>query len=55
MSDSIPIQWISKYLVDVAERYGKSFTEIPIDAITPTKKKRVQIIEVSASTHFLLA
>lgn len=55
MSDSIPTQWISQYIIHVAETFGKSFTEIPVDAISPAKKKRVQIIEVSISNHFLLS
>ncbi|KAG0707358.1 hypothetical protein DFH29DRAFT_25482 [Suillus ampliporus] len=45
MSNSIPTQWISQYLIKVAETCGKSFADIPIEAITPSKKKRVQIIE----------
>jgi len=55
MSDSIPTQWISQYIINVAETFGKSFTEIPIDDITPVKKKRVQIIEVSVFIDFLLS
>ncbi|OJA08685.1 hypothetical protein AZE42_01178 [Rhizopogon vesiculosus] len=45
MSDSIPSQWISQHIIKVAETFGKSFTEVPIDAITPDRMKRVQIIE----------
>lgn len=55
MSDSIPNPWISQYIIQVAEKFGKSFTEIPIDVITPTKMKRVQIIEVSVSIHFVFS
>jgi hypothetical protein len=53
MSDSIPMQWISQYIINVAETCGKSFADIPIEAISPSKKKRVQILEVRTSTHFL--
>ncbi|KAG1719298.1 hypothetical protein EDB19DRAFT_2030420 [Suillus lakei] len=45
MSDSIPVQWISQYLIKVAETCGKSFTDVPIEAISPSKKMRVQILE----------
>ncbi|KAG2750218.1 hypothetical protein P692DRAFT_201853939 [Suillus brevipes Sb2] len=45
MSESIPVQWISQYIIKVAETCGKSFADVPIDAISPSKKKRVQILE----------
>ncbi|KAG2150562.1 hypothetical protein DEU56DRAFT_35387 [Suillus clintonianus] len=44
MSDSLH-PWISQYLITVAETSGKSFADLPIEAISPSKKKRVQIIE----------
>jgi hypothetical protein len=53
MSESIPVQWISQYIIKVAETCGKSFADVPIDAISPSKKKRVQILEVRPSIHFL--
>ncbi|KAG1895510.1 uncharacterized protein F5891DRAFT_1175555 [Suillus fuscotomentosus] len=45
MSESIPVQWISQYIIKVAETCGKSFTDVPLEAISPSKKKRVQILE----------
>ncbi|KAG1732255.1 uncharacterized protein EDB91DRAFT_1251888 [Suillus paluster] len=45
MSDCIPTQWISQYLIKVAETSGKAFADVAIEAITPSKKMRVQIIE----------
>ncbi|KAG1862501.1 hypothetical protein DFJ58DRAFT_912521 [Suillus subalutaceus] len=45
MSDSIPTQWISQYIIKIAELCGKSFTDVPIEAISPSKNKRVQILE----------
>ncbi|KAG2036056.1 hypothetical protein BDR03DRAFT_1000655 [Suillus americanus] len=45
MSESIPTQWISQYIIKVAETCGKLFTDVPIEAISPSKNKRVQILE----------
>ncbi|KAG1808237.1 uncharacterized protein BJ212DRAFT_1303113 [Suillus subaureus] len=45
MSESIPTQWISQYIIKVAETCGKSFTDVPVEAISPSKNKRVQILE----------
>ncbi|KAG2146004.1 uncharacterized protein EDB93DRAFT_496756 [Suillus bovinus] len=45
MSESIPMQWISQYIIKVAETYGKSFADVPLDNISPSKKKRVQVLE----------
>ncbi|KAG2343808.1 hypothetical protein BDR05DRAFT_999720 [Suillus weaverae] len=43
MSDSVPIQWMSQYMIRVAETCGKSFADI--ETISHSQRKRVQILE----------
>lgn len=48
MSHSVPMQWISKYVMTVAETCGKSFTDM--ETLSHSQTKRVQILEVRAAT-----
>ncbi|KAG1741028.1 hypothetical protein EDD22DRAFT_959104 [Suillus occidentalis] len=43
MSHSVPKQWISKYVMTVAETGGKSFTDM--ETLSHSQTKRVQILE----------
>ncbi|KAG2108130.1 hypothetical protein BD769DRAFT_1693398 [Suillus cothurnatus] len=45
MSDSVPIRWISRYITQVADKYGMSFLDVAVEAGLPSEKKRIQIIE----------
>ncbi|KAG1768796.1 hypothetical protein EDD22DRAFT_843843 [Suillus occidentalis] len=40
MSESIPIQWISQYIIKVAETREKSFANVPIEAISSSQGVR---------------
>ncbi|KAG2063375.1 hypothetical protein BDR04DRAFT_1163813 [Suillus decipiens] len=53
MSDSVVVHWISKYIIDVAETYGNSITDLPIKAIPSEQKKSVQILQFLTYNHNL--
>jgi hypothetical protein len=40
MSESVPVQWISQYIIKVAETCEKSFADVPVEAISSSQGVR---------------